>query len=232
MAVQVWYVDQVLVATGVNRMFFDLSSGAATAEATSGTGWTVGKIAALNYSELSNGTERASGTFSTTIVPNATAPTSDETFSPAVLSPPPLIDSTDSIATLYPYNGYFPAGNWTFAFPVIAVSNGGTQDGRIRLRVFKGARAAGGTTWTGVTELTAALQTGTTVTNLATAASQTSTVTWAAPAFYLNNEFLIIKMSWEITGAGGANACDVLLRFGVTAAMTSTNFQPRTYTVT
>lgn len=232
MAVQVWYVEQALVATGVNRMFFDLSSGAATAEATSLTGWTVGKIAANNYSELSNGTERATGTFTTTIVPTAVAPTSDATFSPAILSPPPLIISTDSIGTLYPYNGYFPAGNWVWAWPLRAVTAGGTQDGRIVMRVFKGARAAGDTTWTGVTQLTAALLSGTIVTNLATAATQTSTVTWAAPAFFLNNEFLIIKMAWQITGAAGTNTNDVLLRYGSTATMTSTNFQPRTYTIT
>jgi hypothetical protein len=233
MAVQTWYLDQIAVGGGQSRLFWDLSTEAgATAETTSTTGWTVGKIAANNYSLLQNGTERATGTFTTTIAPNNTAPVSDETFSPAVFSPPPLIIDSESIATLYEYNGYFPAGTWTFAFPVIAVSAGGAQDGRITMRVFKGQRdPADDTAWINVTELTAALLSGTIVTNLTTAASQTSTVTWSAPAFFLNNEFLIAKMAWQITGAGGANTQDVLIRYGVTATATSTTFRDRTYNI-
>jgi hypothetical protein len=130
---------------------------------------------------------------------------------------------------LYEYNGYFPAGNWVFTFPVIAVSSGGDQDGRMGLRVFKAARS--GDTFTGTTELTAARQVGTTVTNLSTATVQNSVVTWSAPAIQLNNEFLLIKLAWEITGAGGANARDVLIRYGASSTMVSTDFRQRSYNI-
>lgn len=142
MAIQTWYIRQINVGgTPANRLWWDLDPAAAVTQTTSASGWTVGKTAALNYSELSNGIEQLTGTFSTTIVPNNTAPTVDSSYNAtAIYTPPDLLLSTDSITTLYEYNGYFPAGNWVFSFPVIAVSAGGVQDGRIRLRVFKAPR--------------------------------------------------------------------------------------------
>lgn len=235
MAIQTWYITQINVGgTAPNRLWYDLDPAAAVTQTTSVSGWTVGKIAASNYADLSNGLEQATGTFSTTVVPNNTAPTVDNSYAAtAIYTPPDLLNSTDSICTLYEYNGYFPAGNWVFDFPVIAVSAGGVQDGRIRMRVFKAARS--GTAFTGTTELTASASaplTGSTVTNLTTSAAQTSSITWAAPDFFLNNEFLIIKIGWEITGAGNANNQDVLIRYGSGATMTSPNFRVREYNIT
>ena len=223
-----WNLRQINVGgTNPNRLWWD--EGVAAAAATSSTGWNVRQLAANNYGELSQGVEL--NNFTTTIVPNTTAPTVDNSYAAtAIYTPPTLLNSTDSISTLYEYNGVFPAGNWVFAFPVIAVTNGGTQDGAIVLRVFKGIRS--GTAWASVTELTAALQQGTTVTNLTTAAAQTSTITWSAPAFNLNNEFLICKIAWRIIGAANNNNADVLFRWGAGATMTSPNFRKRSYNIT
>ena len=233
MATQSWTLRQVNVGgTNPNRLWWDLSSEAAAVPLqTSVTGWNVGTVAANNYGTLNQGIELARASFSSAIVPNTTAPTVDNNYpTTATLTPPTLLSSTDSISTLYTYNGYFPAGNWTFNFPVIAVTLGGTQDGAITMRVFKAGRS--GTTFSPISELTTVMLQGTTVTNLTTAATQVSAVTWAAPAFYLNNEFLICKIGWRIIGPGGGNNADVALRFGSGATMTSPNFKARDYNIT
>lgn len=230
MAIKTWNLLQINVGgTNPNRLWWD--EDAAVTAATSVTGWTVGKTAANNYSILNNGVEQAAATFSTTIVPSTTAPVVDNSYaSTAIYTPPDLLNDTESISTLYEYNGVFPAGNWTFAFPVIAVSSGGDQDGAITMRVFKGQRS--GTAWASVTELTSALLQGTTVTNLTTTTSQTSSVTWSAPAIQLNNEFLICKLGWRVIGQVNTNSRDVLLRYGSGASITSTNFRKRSYNIT
>lgn len=224
MPVQTWYINQI-----GGDLFYDADGGGVT-NATSATGWTVGKIAAARYSDLANGTERATGTFGTTVLPDTTAPVVDITLTNTPpYTPPNLLASNECIGLLYEYNGYFPAGTWTFTFPVIAVSSGGDQDGRMGLRVFKAARS--GNTFTGTTELTAARQVGTTVNNLSTATVQNSVVTWSAPDIQLNNEFLLVKLAWEITGSGGANNRDVLIRYGSSSTMVSTNFRKRSYNI-
>ena len=224
-----WNLRQINVGgTNPNRLWWD-EAAAATA-ATSSSGWTVGKTVAGNYSILNQGVEQANGTFSTTIVPTATAPTVDNSYAAtAIYTPPTLLNSTDSISTLYEYNGVFDAGTWTFDFPVIAVTSGGAQDGRVGIRVFRGLRS--GTAWASVTEITGARQVGTTVTNLTTTTAQISTVTWSAPAFKLQKEFLIVSVGWEITGAGGANNNDVLLRWGTGADILSPTFRKQRYNI-
>lgn len=215
--------------TNANRLWWD--EAAAAAAATSSSGWTVGQINAGNYSILNQGAEQATGTFSTTIVPTATAPTVDNNYpATAIYTPPTLLNSTDAISTLYPYNGVFPAGTWTFNFPVVAVSSGGNQDGQVGIRVWRGLRS--GTAWASVTQLTSARLVGTAVNNLATGAPQTSTVTWSAPAFRLQNEFLIVTVGWEITGQGSTNTRDVLLRWGTGANITTPNFKKRRHIIT
>lgn len=230
MATQTWYLRQVVVGgTGPNRLWWDQNPAAGlVTQATSSTGWNVGAIAINNYANLSQGLEVARGTFTTTVVPNATAPTVDSNYpATATFTPPTLLSSTDSILTLYERNGYFPAGNWVFTFPLIAVTLGGTHDGAITMRVFKAPRS--GTAFGTTTELTAALQQGTAITNLTTTVAQSSVVTWAAPAFFLNNEFLICKIGWRITGAGTGNNSDVALRHGAGCTMVSPTFRKRAY---
>lgn len=218
MPVKTWNINQL-----GGDLFYDENIGS-VANTTSITGWTVGKIATLRYANLVNGTETATTAFTTTIVPNTTAPTVNQVLTSVTpYTPPNLLVSNESITTAFPYTGVFPAGTWTFAFPVIAVSAGGVQDGRMGVRVFKAARS--GDTFTGTTQLTTARLVGTTVTNVTTTVALTSTVTWAAPAFQLNNEYLIVKIGWEITGAGNANNQDILLRFGPAATMVSPDFK-------
>lgn len=224
-----WNLRQINVGgTNPNRLWWD-EAAAATA-ATSSSGWTVGKTAISNYAILNQGVEAGATRFSTTIVPTATAPTVDNSYAAtAIYTPPTLLNSTDSISTLYEYNGVFDAGTWTFDFPVIAVTAGGVQDGRVGIRVFRGLRS--GTAWASVTEITAARLVGSTVSNLTTTTPLTSTVTWSAPAFKLQKEFLIVSVGWEITGAGSANGQDVLLRWGSGADILSPNFRKQRYNI-
>lgn len=216
---KIWNIRNINVGgTNPNRLWWDGDRSALPAQTTSVTGWTVAKTAANNYRLLAQGQEVTG--FSTTIVPNATAPVVDTSYAAtAVYTPPTLLSDVESISTLYEYNGVFPAGNWIFAFPVIAVTATANGAGAITMRVFKGVRS--GTAWASVTELTTVMLQGTTVTNVSTTVSQTSTVTWAAPAFRLNNEFLICKLGWRITTASGNNSSDILLRWGTGATMTS-----------
>lgn len=232
MPTKTWNIEQIDVGgTNPLRLWWDEDNSAVPAQTTSATGWTVAKTAANNYRLLAQGQEVAG--FAATVQPTNTAPAVDNTYTAtAIYTPPNIFSDVESISTLYPYNGVFPAGNWVFSFPVIAVGSGGDQDGNIRMRVFKGSRNSTDDGWVNVTELTSAVLIGTTVTNLTTTVAQTSTITWAAPAIRLNDEYLICKIAWLITGAGGANTRDVLLRFGTGATMVSTNFKKRSYNIT
>lgn len=230
MATKTWTLRQVATGgTPANILWWDPTQAAAPAAATSASGWTVAKTAASNYRDLVQGSEVAA--FAATIVPNTTAPTATGSFAAtATYTPPTLLYHTGSISTLYQYNGYFPAGNWVFTFPVISVSAAANGAGRINLRVFKGSRS--GAAYANVTQLTGALQAGTIVTNVLTSASQSSVVTWAANSFFLNNEFLIVKVGWQITTVSGSNSSDILLRHGSGCTMVSPSFRGREYNIT
>lgn len=231
MATKTWTLRQIATGgTPANVLWWDPSRAAAPAQATSASGWTVAKTGANNYRDLVQGSEVAA--FTTTIVPNTTAPTATGSFTTALYTPPPIIYHTGSIATLYEYNGYFPAGNWVFTFPVIAVTANVSGAGRINLRVFKASRNTAGSGWNTATELTGALQAGTIATAPTTTTTQTSTVTWSAPIVTLNNEFLIVKVGWQITTGSNANGADILLRHGSGVTMVSPNFRKRSYNIT
>jgi hypothetical protein len=229
MAVKTWTLRQV--ATGgspANILWWDPSNATAPAQATSASGWTVAKTAANNYRDLVQGSEVAA--FSTTVVPNTTAPTATGSFAAtATYTPPTLLYHTGSICSLYEYNGVFPAGNWIFTFNLISVTAAATGAGRINLRVFKGTR--NGTAFSNVTELTGAMQAGTIASAPTTTTTRASTVTWAAPAVRLNNEFLIVKVGFQITTASGSNSADFLLRHGSGCTMVSPNFRSRDYNI-
>lgn len=231
---KIWNLRNINVGgTNPNRLWWDEDRSALPAQTTSVTGWTVGKTGANNYSPLFPGVETAS--WSTTVAPASTPlPAVDTTYAAtAVYTPPTLLSDGGQdgcISTIYEYNGSFPAGNWVFAYPVISVSNSANGVGELRMRVFKGAR--NGTAWSGVTELTSAVVTSALLTNITTTVAQTATLTWAAPAFRLNNEFLICKLAWRISTQSGSNGSDVLLRWGTGATMTSPNFRKRSYNTT
>lgn len=224
MAIKTWYLNQIS-----GDLFYDDDAGAVS-ETLSNSGWVVAKLAPTRYAILNNGTEANSNTFTTTDILTSNPPVVNVTFNNATpYTPPSLIVSSDSITTLFLYNAVFPAGTWTFDFPLRAQSNGGTQDGRVRLRVFKAQRS--GDTFSNTTELTTVALNGTTVTNLTTTTTQTSTVTWSAPAFSLENEYLIIKIAWEITGASNNNNSDIRFMYGNTATMTTPEFRKKRYNV-
>lgn len=232
MPTRTWYMEQFDFGGGQgSRLWWGRDLSSASPTTISASGWQVGKTGANNYRLLQQGSEVTG--FSSTVQPDTTSPSVNFTYTDAVpYTPPNIFVSTDSISTFYEYNGVFPAGTWTFDFPVIAQSSGGDQDGNIRMRVFKGTRNATDDGWDNVTELTSAVLVGTTVTNLTTAASQTSTITWSAPAITLNNEYLICKIAWFISGAGGANTRDVRLMYGQDATMTTPVFKKRQYNIT
>lgn len=230
MAIKTWTLRQVATGgTPTNVLWWDPTNAAAPAVATSSSGWTVAKTAANNYANLTQGSEVAG--FSTTVVPNATAPTTTGSFSAtATYTPPDLIYHTGSISTLYPYNGTFAAGTWTFTFNLISVTASATGAGRINLRVFKAPRS-GTSTFGTMTELTSAMQAGTIASAPTTTTQRASTVSWAAPAFVLNNEFLIVKVGFQITTASGSNSADFLLRHGTGCTMVSPSFRSRDYVI-
>jgi len=179
--------------------------GSAPSTATTGTGWVVARtITSGQWSNMYAGVERAVSTFSTTPMPNGT------------------LDNTNGngFRTEGTLNGIFAAGTWTFAFPVIAVTKGTTQDGRICIRLHRGTNATG----SGATQITSAAQVGSAVTDLTTAAAQTSTVSFNPGAITLTNEYLFVEVAWEITGVGDNTGSDVDLRVGTAAAITTTAF--------
>jgi hypothetical protein len=133
-------------------------------------------------------------------------------------SPP---DGPDSFRTGL-YNGTIPAGTWTLNFSVLALTAGGSQDGRIRARIWRSPSPTGA----GAVELTSGIQTGTTVTNLTTTTPQTSTVTVALPSITLTNEYVFVQVAWDVTGAGASAFCDVMLLQGA-ASFFSTPAFPR-----
>lgn len=169
------------------------------AESTTATGWTVAKVAPTVYSEINPGVEQASGTFAAPVLP-------DGTFGDLI--------STSS------FTGVFDAGVWTATMKVIAVTSGGDQDGALMFRLGKYDA-----TLTTFTQLTSAVVTCGTVTNLTTAAAQTSAgSTPSIGPFTLTNEFLSIAIAWKITGAGGANTRDVLMRKATGITLVTPNF--------
>src|SRR4030095_734972 len=133
--------------------------GTAPATGITTTGWVVAKLAATNLSAMLAGTERASTTFSA---------------SDAI----PTFAASASWRTENPLSGTFANTNWTFAFRVRAVTSASAQTGSIKIRVWRSASADGNS----ATQLTSAVQTGTTTAALSTTVSATSTVTWAPGA--------------------------------------------------
>lgn len=226
-----WYVRQIVVTGTTNRLFLDRSRNAADiAEAGTTVGWNVGQVAAGNFQIMAQGVEQSRNNFTTTAAPDNTFPaTADTTYAAtAIFTPPSLYVVNSSIGTFYPMVGLFPAGTWTFTFGFRAVTNATGQDGRVNIRVFKSSANAANDV-----ELTSAALVGTAVTNLATAATQFSTVTWTnAPEIRLNDEYLYVKIAWEITGAATNNNADVNFRFGNTCYVETTDFRERRYNVT
>lgn len=190
MAVLTWYLTNLSPDT-----FSQLSGTDPGAEAfrTPTTGWVVSNVN-LNHSKYYNDLERSATTFTDTNAPDGSlqAPEGDGWISPTR------------------YSGSFASGDWNVHFAVRGQTSGGDADGRVRIRLFRGPNVDG----SGAVEITSAQQQGGLVTNLATTATQVSTVTFNPGAFSVSNEFLFIQIGWERTGAGGATNRDVNVRVG------------------
>ncbi len=187
-----------------------LQDGGSVTDATTGTGWIVSKTAAGRYALIAFGSELAASVFNTTALPNAAPSTTDCFRSESAIS------------------GSFASGNWTVSIPVIAVTGGAAQDGRMRVRVWQGAAADG----SDAVEMTSAATQLSIVTNLTTGAQQISSGSVSVTAnLVLSAAYVFLQCAWEITGAGGTNGHDVNLRVDSTdSKVTTTEFTPAALT--
>lgn len=208
MAALVWYGTN---STADVHVQMDETSPGADATRSPGTGWVVSTGATL-HSAMFAGVERAATTFADTVPPDGT----------------PDDVNGDCLRSTNTYTGDFASANWTIQTGWIAVTNGGSQDGRMRCRLLRGTDPGGA----GATEITAGQQNGGLVTDLTTTTQQTSTATFNPGAFSVSAEFIFIQIAWERTGAGGMTNSDVDMRVGTTATVvtsadfTATGFDP------
>jgi len=189
-----WYLTNNSVSVGSDLSLTDPGAEAFRAPV---TGWVVA-TGATNRSEYFNDVERAAATFVNTNPPDGTLDTTNGDFwtSPTIL------------------NGDFAAANWVISFCVRANTAGGAQDGQAYARIFRGPNQDG----SGATQITGAATAGTVVTNLATTATQTSTITINPGVFKVTFEYIFIQLAWGRTGAGGGATADVDLRIGNASA--------------
>jgi len=207
MAALTFYLLDTLAANSSHLALQD--GGTPPATVTSTTGWTVGNQAAGQSSSMAARVERARATFTATEQPAG----------------PPSGILGDCFRIPARLTGDFAAGNFILALPLIAVTSGGDQDVAARLRLWRSRFPDGALAH----EITASIQTGTTITNLATAAQQISTVTAALAAFALAREFLFFQLALGIIGAGGAISRDALIRNGIDAKIVTPDLAPTTY---
>lgn len=190
MAAKTWYLTNASVSVGSDMSETDPGTEAYRSPV---TGWVV-STGSTNTSAWFNDTERAATTFADTTPPSGTLDTTNGDFW--------ISDQT--------YSGDFASGNWNVHFACQANTNGGAQDGNMLCRLFRSANADGSS----ATEITGAAQSGGAVTNLAAGTTQVSTATFNPGAFTVTNEYLIVQIAWQRTGAGGMTNADVNARIG------------------
>jgi hypothetical protein len=127
----------------------------------------------------------------------------------------------DSFRSPAAYTGTFPSGNWTIA---LGFRTGATTvAGAIRCRIWASTSATG----VSPRELTTALLTGSTVTMNSTSATFTSSITWAAPAITLTNEYLYFQIEWNsTTNSGNSNSSNATIWVGSGSSIVTTLFSP------
>ena len=185
-----------------------LQDGGTVTTATTGTGWIVGALATGNFSRMVAGTKLTQSSFSTSsALDTAGYPSYGSCW------------RTENQIT-----GTFNSGTWTIKPQFRAVDVGGSQDGRIRCRVWA-STSADAIQVGQAREITTSTILGSVVTDLDTTANQTSQITWSAPAIVLAGEYLFFDFEWEIWNAGSADS-DVVFRVGSTQGceIDSTNF--------
>jgi hypothetical protein len=188
--------------TGASTSLSLQDGGTAPTTGITTTGWTVAKLVAPNFSAMLAGTKRASTTFASTDALGSFAASAS-------------FRSEDALS------GTFANTNWTLAFRIRAVTLVSAQTGQIRIRLWRSANADG----TGATQITSAVQNGTTTAVLSTSASATSTVTWTPGATVtLNNEYLWAQCEWSITATSGANTSDAVFYIEASGVIITPNF--------
>jgi hypothetical protein len=187
-----WYVTNNLGDGSPHQAMSETDPGT-EAYASPVTGWIV-STGATNHSPYDAQVEQAAATFVNTTPPDGSIDTA----------------AGDCWRTDRPYVGDFASANWNVHFACRANTGGDTQDGRIRIRLFRGNINDGN----GATEITAGHIQGGLVTNLLTSATQVSTATFNPGAFTVNGEFIFVQLAWERTGAAGMTTYDVNMRIG------------------
>jgi hypothetical protein len=161
-------------------------AGSAPSQATTGTGWTVGTTAPTMYSNMNYGGIKAASSFGSSALPTGSA-------------------ANNVWCSQYPLSGTYPAGNWTFTFSFLA--NGATLDGtgNLNLRMGVSPQALSGNV-TNVLAMTATAS----VSVLTTATLQTVTATVSMPALVMDQQYLLLPVAWEITGASSSSSSGVV----------------------
>src|SRR5262245_19621567 len=201
MAVKTLYFKNA-APSGASTSLSLQDGGTAPTAALTASGWTVAKLAANNMSAMLAGTKRASGTFSTSDAIGSFAASACWRSESA-------------------FTGVFANTNWSLAFRIRASAAVSSQTGAVKVRLWKSTNADG----TGATQLTGAVQTGSTTAVLSTSASATSTVTWTpGGTVSLNNEYLWVQCEWNVVAASGNNSSDAVFYVESAGAITTPDF--------
>jgi hypothetical protein len=202
------------IAAGLDGNFGALVDGVDQAVANRTDGWTVAKIAAGNSAEFAAGTKQLSTTFTSQTTTPKPASFVTGSGANAFKTPAALTESYDSST----------GGQWSCTL-VFRATVASSQQGRVRVRVFKSASALG----TSATELTTSTLTPSSGSLVNTTTDQGGAIFWNPGLITLNNEFLFFVVAWEITTASGSNTADVQFRTGQgTSAFTGAYFKSPT----
>ena len=202
MAVKTLYLKDAAPAGATTAMSL-LDGAASPATGITTTGWTVAKVTTPNYSSMTGRLKKASTGFVT----------SDQLGA--------VFDAKSCWRTEQPLVGSFANTNWTFVFPMRAVSAASAQTGQVRLRLWRSTNADG----TGATQITSATQAGTTTAALSTSASSNSTVTYAPGAIItMTNQYLWVMCEWFVSVASGSNSGDAVFNIEAAAVITTPDF--------
>ena len=263
MATKTWYIDSKGFGGATTYTFLtgDISQIASGSNYTN-SGWNVGRTGAGNYALLDNGSEVSRNSFSSGTPASSTSTFSEtnSTFNNTTNDTATTIIPQSGITFAFPYNAVFDTGDWTLTLDLQAQSRqwqGG--GGRPIAKFWKSYFNSNGTwTQTQIQDLNAGSGwiLGSTVSNLSSSASTTSTITlspdainpnsgWREPytRTYLGDKteassrsgYLTVELAWEITtaiGGGGANNnCDVKIMFGTNteSKLVSPNFRRKIY---
>lgn len=207
MAVHNFYpLNSLQAGTGFQAL---QQNGTAPADAVHTAGWIMSNTAAGNSAELDANAERAANQMSS------------DTTTPKPLVPDNTLGNGFVIPTAL--TGEFAAGNWTLQLvsrSVTAVWTNGVI--AYKWRVYKSAAQTG----TSPTEITSGIQQSANSPAFAVLATNyTTTLTWAAPSFQVNNEFLIFTLACRVQTAatGTGTTRDVNLRVNPASIITTTD---------